>query len=131
MCVVMRFCTNDPDNPVSGMSPYKINREHIAFVDSYKDIGITVDRTLKLHSHIKKMINVMNDLTNNCLTCTLCRYSNFPMNHYISHMRSHFEYVSLVWNFGYLSDTRLMERIQKRWTREVSRLSDLSYGERL
>ena len=49
----MRFCTNDPDIPVSGMSPYKINREHIAFVDSYKYIGITVDRTLKFHSHIK------------------------------------------------------------------------------
>ena len=34
-------------------------------------------------------------------------------------------------NLGYLGDLRLIERIQRRWTREVVGLSDLPYGERL
>ena len=41
------------------------------------------------------------------------------------------EYASSLWNVGYMGDMRLLERVQRRWTREVSGLADLSYGERL
>ena len=99
--VVMRFCSNDPDILVSGMSSYKINHEHIVFDDSYKDLGITVERTLKFHSHITKKVNILNGLTNNFPTCTLCRNYNFLMNHYISHIKPHLEYATSVWNYGF------------------------------
>ena len=104
----MRFCYNDPDITVSGMSPHKINHEHIVFVDSYKDLGIIVDRTLKFHSHVTEKVNVLNGLTNNFLICTLCRDSNFLMNLYILRIRPHLEYASSIWNSGYLGDLRHM-----------------------
>ena len=62
-CVVIRFCSNDPDIPVSGMFPYKINPEHILFVDCYKNFGTAVDRTLKFHSHITKKVSVLHSPT--------------------------------------------------------------------
>ena len=130
-CVAMRFCPSSSDIQVSGVSPYKIGQEYIAFVQSHSDLGITVDRALKFHSHIIKKVAMLNGLTNNFLTCTLCRDSEFLMNLYISHIRPHLEYGSSLWNLGYLGDSRLIERVQRRWTREVAGLSDLPYGERL
>ena len=124
-CVAMRFCPSSSDIQVSGVSPYKIGQEYIAFVQSHSDLGITVDRALKFHSHIIKKVAMLNGLTNNFLTCTLCRDSEFLMNLYISHIRPHLEYGSSLWNLGYLGDSRLIERVQRRWTREVAGLSDL------
>ena len=53
------------------------------------------------------------------------------MNVYTLHVRTLIEYASSLWNVGYLGDVRLLERIQRRWTREVSGLGVLFYGERL
>ena len=50
---------------------------------------------------------------------------------YISHIRPLLEYSSVVWNTGYIGDTKLLESIQRRWTRNIEGLENLSYGERL
>ena len=39
--------------------------------------------------------------------------------------------MSPVWNSGFLGDLRLLESVQRRWTKQVSNLSHLSYLERL
>ena len=44
-CVAMCFCPSSSDIQVSGVSPYRIGHEYIAFVQSHSDLGITVDRT--------------------------------------------------------------------------------------
>ena len=100
--VAMLFCPSYCDIQVSGMSPYKIDQEYIAFMESHSYLGITVDRTLKFHSHMMKKVAILNGLTNNFLTCTLCRDSEFLINLYILHIRPHLEYGSSIWNLGYL-----------------------------
>ena len=72
-----------------------------------------------------------NGITTNLLTSTLCRDADFLMNIYCSHVRPKLEYCSPLWNLGYMGDTRMLERVQRRWTRAVRGLEDLSYGERL
>ena len=50
---------------------------------------------------------------------------------YISYIQPLLEYSSVVWNTGYIGDTKLLESIQRRWTRDIEGLENLSYGERL
>ena len=130
-CVVMRFCSVKHDVQFSGQSPYKINDNYLNFVQFHSDLGVTIDRSLKFHSHITKVVGCMNGLTSNLLGCTLCRDEKFLINIYTSHVRPKLEYASPLWNVGYLGDLRLLERIQRRWTRAVSGLEDKSYLERL
>ena len=38
---------------------------------------------------------------------------------------------SSVWSVGYLGDVRLLESVQRRWTREITGIGHLSYVETL
>ena len=48
-----------------------------------------------------------------------------------SNVRSIMENCSCLWNVGYLGDSRLLESVQHRWTKQVAGFSNLSYRERL
>ena len=48
-----------------------------------------------------------------------------------THVRPVLEYGSCLWNAGYVEDSRKLERVQRRWTKRVESLSELSYAERL
>ena len=90
-----------------------------------------IDRSFKFHSHIRRRVGLASGLTNNFLSSTLCRESDFLINIYKSLIRPQMEYGSSLWNQGYLGDLRLLERVQKRWTRAVVHLEAVPYRERL
>ena len=48
---------------------------------------------------------------------TVCRGREFMVALFISHIRPIIDYCSCVWNVGYVR--RLVESLQRRWTREV------------
>ena len=75
---------------------------------------MTVDRTLKFHSHIAKNVAIAGGLTTNLLSCTICWSSEFLMNLYTSHVRPKMEYCSSLWNTGYIGDVKLLEQVQRR-----------------
>ena len=50
---------------------------------------------------------------------------------FVSHIRPLLDYCSSVWNMEYVGDLRKLERVQRRWTKEIRGLRDLSYSERL
>ena len=50
---------------------------------------------------------------------------------YILLIRPIIEYGSCVWNFGYVEDERRIERLQRKWTREIDGLTGLDYVSRL
>ena len=65
------------------------------------------------------------------LSSTLCRDRDFILNIYVSHIRPKLEYGSLLWNLGYVGDAKLVESIQRRWTRTIAEVGHLTYEERL
>ena len=50
---------------------------------------------------------------------------------FVIHVRPIIEYCSSVWNTGYVGDIRLLESLQRRWTREIAGCTHLSYEDRL
>ena len=48
-----------------------------------------------------------------------------------THIRPLIEYCSCIWHTGFTQDLKLLENVQRRWTKQIDGLSSLSYGERL
>ena len=130
-CVCLRFGPRSLGDCSRGNSPYSIGTSRISFVRSHKDLGVRVDRMLKFHDHTRNTANACNAVTTNLLSSTICRDPAFIMTTYKSLVQPILEYGCTVWNLGYLGDLRKLERIQRRWTREIRGFESLSYSERL
>ena len=72
-----------------------------------------------------------NGIITNLLSSTLCRDRGFMMNIYKTYIRPLMEYCGPLWNMGYIGDTRSLERVQKRWTKSVYGLGEMSYQNQL
>ena len=130
-CVCIRFSRYASEVAPPGPSPYSINNVLISFVQKHSDLGVVVESSLKFHQHILRTAGSCNGIITNLLVSTLCRDPEFMMSIYKSYVRPKLECGCNLWNMGYMEDTRKLERVQRRWTREVFGLTDLSYSERL
>ena len=108
-CVAIRFSPRGCTAPYTGDSPYSINGSPIKFVESHTDLGLIIDRSLKFHIHVRKVVAAMDGLTTNFLSSTLCRDSSFFVNIYRSHLRSLMEYASSLWNVHNSGDLKFLE----------------------
>ena len=126
-CVVMRF----GEKSQSSNEPYLIGGVNLRYVDSYKDLGIMIDSGLKFHAHINTVVGKTGAMINNLLSSTICRSSEFMLTLWVTHIRPIIEYGSCVWNIGYLEDLRRLERLQRKWTREIVGMDGLDYVSRL
>ena len=130
-CKCLRFGPRTLVDCGNGDSPYTINGAAIGFSSIHKDLGVKTDRKLKFHEHIRAKANTCNGITTNILSSTLCRNADFIMAIFKALIRPKLEYGSTLWNLGYLGDIRSLERVQRRWTRQISGLENLPYNERL
>ena len=126
-CAVLSFSGRHNDDA----STYFLNGREIPKVSSAKDLGVLVDTDLKFHTHIRTVCQKAGGLTQNLLKSTVSRSPEFMMFLYKTHVRPILEYCSSLWNTGYLQDLRLLERVQRRWTKRISGLETLSYADRL
>ena len=110
---------------------YHILQSPIRNVQSHVDLGLLVDDSLKFHQHISSTTRKAAALSQNVLKSTVCRTPDFMISIFNSHIRPILEYASSVWNTGYMGDMRLLEGVQRRWTKRVSNLSNLDYRSRL
>ena len=113
------------------MDHYTLNGQQIKFVQEHKDLGVLVDNKLRFHSHILSTTRKAAGVANNIIRSTLCRSPAFMVSIWSTYIRPILEFGSTVWNTGYLNDLRLLERVQRRWTKNVAGLELLPYDERL
>ena len=126
-CVVMRFGCSFED----GGSGYFIGGQELQLVKSHRDLGILVDHQLKFHLHIDTLVGKASRMANQLLRATVCREPKFMVTLFVSHIRPLLDYCSTVWNLGYVGDIEKLEKVQRRWTKQVVGLRDLSYENRL
>lgn len=127
----MRFAPRGSLLPYTGLSPYSMSGERLSFVESHTDLGVVIERDLKFHSHIRRKVGVAGGLTSNFLSCTLNRNADFLLSIYKAHIRPILDYASPLWNLEYIGDLKLLEKVQRRWTRSVDDLFEVPYHDRL
>ena len=110
---------------------YQIGNSDLAEDQQEKDVGVLFDQTLEFRKHIRGMISKANQRVG------LIKRSFSRLNSksfkllYKSLVRPILEYCSVIWNPMYKTDALEIEKVQRRATKLVPELKELSYEERL
>jgi len=113
--------------------PYRLSDNHdlLQYSDKEKDIGLTIDRKLTFDDHIVEKVNKANSIMGIIRrTFDYLDQRSFRLL-YISLVRPHLEYANQVWNPYLKKHINLLEKVQRRATKQVQGLSDKSYEQRL
>ena len=110
---------------------YTLNGQPIPCVSSSTDLGVLVDTDLKFNGHVQKIAHKAGGLAHSFLRSTVCRSQQFMLFLLTKHIRPLVEYCSCVWHTGFVQDLRLLERIQRRCTKQIDGMALLPYGEHL
>ena len=131
-CVILRFVRGTfSGHDLGPYNSYSLNGKDLHKVNAHKDLGVMVDNSLRFHMHIRSIANKASGLAANFLKATICRSRSFMMTLFITHGRTLLEYCSCLWNTGYLEDLRMLESVQRSWTRQIDGMTGLSYKEQL
>ena len=131
-CVLLRFVRKKILwDAINHSREYYLNGSPIPTKDSATDLGVLVDTSLKFHQHITNTVNKAGGLATSILRSTVNREASFMIPLYVSHIRPILEYASSLWNTGYSMDLHLLESVQRRWTKTIQGLENLSYYDRL
>ena len=96
-----------------------------------KDLGVYIDASLSFTQHCQNKINTANK-TLGCLRHTFKNMdSDIFLMLYKSLVRPHLEFSSCAWNPHLKYNIDALERVQRRATKLVPELTDLSYSDRL
>ena len=100
-------------------------------VESEKDIGVTIDSKLNFEKHIQTQVNKANQIVG--VIRRSFKYLNFKTFCLLfkSLVRPHLEYACSVWNPYKLKDIEAIENVQRRATKMLPDMKDLTYEERL
>jgi len=110
------------------------NNEHYTREETSeeKDLGVYLQNNLKWNANVDKACTkAYNSL--GLLRRTFRTWTNVKTFRtlYTAFVRPHLEYAPQVWNSLTLEDIKKIEKVQKRATKLVPQLKNLSYGERL
>ena len=110
---------------------YNINNFDLENVTNQKDLGIIVDSELKFHlqtdAAVKKANRILGIISKTIHTKS---ETTIPLL-YTSLVRPHLEYANVVWGPKYKLDQQKVERVQRRATKLIENIKNLSYQERL
>ena len=100
-------------------------------VKTEKDLGVTFDHNLKFTDHINNKVNKANRNVGLIFRTFTFMDKDMFLSIYKSVVRPHLEYASSVWSPMFKKDKILIENVQRRATRLVKCLKQLSYEDRL
>ena len=124
-CKVINFSRSR----VAPITSYYIGSAQLETVVVAVDLGVTVDSSLRFHSHINIITAKASGLASHLLRTTVNRSPEFMVKLYISNICPIIEFSSYLWFTGYKTDNIKLESIQRRWTKAITGFADLSYHE--
>ena len=110
---------------------FSINNETLPNVASVVDLGVTIDSNLKFSLHTGKITRKAFARSNLILKCFVSRDSATLIKAFITYVRPLLEYNSPVWSPFLLKDINSLESVQRRFTKRLPCMHNISYDERL
>jgi hypothetical protein len=103
----------------------------LQWVHEEKDIGVVIDDKLNFDTHINTKINKANSILG--LIRRSYKYLDketfIPL--YKAMVRTQFDYASTIWSPYSMKHRDSIERVQRRATKQLPKMANLEYGERL
>ncbi len=125
-CRVMRL-GNRTDMPFN----YTLDNTVLDHTELEKDLGINFDNKLKFSSHINSITKKANSVMGIVRRCFRYMDEDMFKKLYKGIVRPHLEYGVPIWNPHYKKDIRQLEGVQRRATKQINTIKNLSYPERL
>ena len=97
---------------------YLINGESLCTTSAEKDFGVVIDQNLKFHQQAAAAAAKANCILGLIIKC-------------FEHLDIDTSYANAIWGPYYVTDQKLLERVQRRATKLVPSLNELPYVERL
>ena len=127
-CHVLHIGTND-NAPTYYMDPE--STLELNGTDSEKDIGVTFSNNLKFDKHINNIISKANQMTGIIKRSFEYMDKDMFVKLYKSIVRPHLEYANVIWHPLFKRQLVSLEKVQRRATKILPELRDMSYSERL
>lgn len=110
---------------------YTMNNSILKKTTVEKDLGVHIDNELKFHNHVAKAVLKANRILGMIKnTFSNIDETTLPML-YKALVRPHLEYGNVIWNPRFKLDEQAVEKVQRRATKLVPSLSNLTYEDRL
>ena len=110
---------------------YNINSFDLENVTNQKDLEIIVDSELKIHLQTDAAVKKANRILGIISKTIHTKGEPTIALLYTSLVRPHLEYANVVWGPKYKLDKQKVERVQRRATKLIENIKNLSYQERL
>ena len=110
---------------------YTLCGKELQAVDEEKDIGVYIDRKLSFDHHISEKVKKANSMFAVLRRSFNHLDENIFAPLYKSLVRTHLEYASSVWAPFKMKHIEMLEKVQRRATRQLPGLANLSYQDRL
>ena len=130
-CKIIHFSTSQDNNYDYYMTDHNI-RSSIAYTTNEKDIGVTFDTNLGFNTHITTTVRKCQGILS-----VIKRSFTYYIDEtvliflYITLVRPILEYSSVVWAPHLRKHINILEAVQRRATRMIPNLKDMSYLDRL
>jgi len=112
-------------------TPYSIGGQYINFVQEVKDLGVTIDPSLKFNMHIDRIVAKARSRSYLIRKCFVSCNPQLLLRAFIVYARPLLEYASSVWSPGYNYAIDKIESVQRRFTKYLPGFEDVDYPTRL
>ena len=109
----------------------KGTKYNMAQINDMKDIGVIMDSDLKFEKHINSKIDTANKILGIIRRSFMYLSAEIFIPLYKAMVRSHFDYAMVIWNPHTVKYIESIEGVQRRATKMVPEIKNLSYPERL
>ena len=124
-CKLIHFGKNNPS------SPYTLKSKNLQSGNQEKDIGVTIDKDLTFDNHIAEKVNKANSMFALLRKTFQFLDKNTFLPLYKTLVRTQLEYANSVWAPYRSKHIEAIENVQRRATKQLPGMKNLSYSERL
>ena len=124
-CKILHFGNRNPNNM------YLMDGIRLESAEEEKDLGVTIDTSLKPSKHCNRVAKTANFAMGQILRSFHYRKKSNLVPLYLTFVRPRLEFASAVWNPWLEGDIRCIEKVQERFIRQISDVHGSTYEERL